>query len=36
MLLFGAVAIAAGLLAFKLPETLGVKLPETVEDAERL
>lgn len=36
MLLFGAVAIAAGLSAFKLPETLGKKLPETVEEAEKL
>lgn len=36
MLLFGGVAIVAGLLALKLPETLGIKLPESVEDAERL
>lgn len=36
MLLFGGVAITAGLLALKLPETLGVKLPETVEEAKKL
>ena len=36
MLLFGAVAVLAGILAFKLPETLGCKLPETVEEAENL
>ncbi|KAF2905671.1 hypothetical protein ILUMI_00505 [Ignelater luminosus] len=36
MLLFGGVAIVAGLLALKLPETLGIKLPESVEDAERI
>ncbi|KAF5303034.1 hypothetical protein FQR65_LT08363 [Abscondita terminalis] len=36
MLLFGIVAISAGLLALKLPETLGIKLPETVIDAMRL
>ncbi|RZC05036.1 organic cation transporter protein [Asbolus verrucosus] len=36
MLLFGGVAVAAGMLALKLPETLGIKLPETVEEAENL
>lgn len=34
MILFGTIAISAGLLALKLPETLGNKLPETVEEAK--
>ncbi|KAJ8969983.1 hypothetical protein NQ317_007030, partial [Molorchus minor] len=34
MLLFGGTAILAGLLALRLPETFGIKLPETVEEAE--
>lgn len=33
MLLFGGMAVLAGLLALKLPETIGKKLPETVEEA---
>jgi OCT family organic cation transporter-like MFS transporter 4/5 len=36
MLLFGGVAVLAGVLALKLPETLGNKLPETVDEAESL
>lgn len=36
MLLFGVVAIIAGLLALKLPETFGIKLPETVEEAKNI
>ncbi|KAJ8936299.1 hypothetical protein NQ318_001492 [Aromia moschata] len=36
MILFGGVAILAGLLALKLPETFGIKLPETVEEAEKI
>ncbi|CAG9859099.1 unnamed protein product [Phyllotreta striolata] len=36
MLIFGFLAIGAGLLAFKLPETYGSKLPETAEEAELL
>lgn len=36
MILFGIVGILAGVLAFVLPETLGIKLPETVEEAEKI
>ncbi|XP_018566487.1 organic cation transporter protein isoform X2 [Anoplophora glabripennis] len=36
MLLFGGVAILAGLLALYLPETFGIKLPETAEEAEQI
>lgn len=36
MVLFGGVAILAALLALKLPETNGRKLPETIEDALKL
>lgn len=36
MLLFGGVAVVAGVLALKLPETLNTKLPETVDEAESL
>ena len=32
--LFGVVTFVAGLLTLILPETLGKKLPETIEDAE--
>ena len=32
--LFGVVIFVAGLLTLNLPETLGKKLPETIEDAE--
>lgn len=33
MILFGSVAFIAGVLALKLPETAGKKLPENVEEA---
>lgn len=36
LILFGAVALVAGLLALLLPETLGYKLPDTAEEAERI
>lgn len=36
MLTFGGLAILAGGLALKLPETFGVKLPETILEAKRL
>ncbi|KAI5633329.1 major facilitator superfamily domain-containing protein [Phthorimaea operculella] len=34
--LFGAMALLSGLLIFLTPETLGTKLPDTMEDAEEL
>nr|XP_015207164.1 PREDICTED: organic cation transporter protein-like [Lepisosteus oculatus] len=34
--LFGTMATGASLLALRLPETLGRKLPETLEDGEKL
>ena len=33
-LIFGVVATVAGLLTLILPETLGHKMPDTVEEAE--
>ncbi|KAJ6645244.1 Solute carrier family 22 member 8, partial [Pseudolycoriella hygida] len=36
LLLFGSVSFFGGILALLLPETLGEKLPDTVEEAERL
>lgn len=36
MFLFAAAALAAGVLALWLPETLGKPMPDTVEEAERL
>ena len=32
--LFGVIAISAGLLSLLLPETLGKQLPESIEEAE--
>ncbi|XP_068617414.1 organic cation transporter protein-like [Battus philenor] len=34
--LFGSFAILSGLLIFTTPETLGITLPDTIEEAERL
>ncbi|XP_045449924.1 organic cation transporter protein-like [Melitaea cinxia] len=34
--LFGSLALLSGLLIFSTPETLGTKLPNTIEDAEHL
>lgn len=36
LLLFGTVAFISGLLAIWLPETLGKKLPDTIEEAENI
>nr|CAD7417895.1 unnamed protein product [Timema poppensis] len=36
LLLFGAVALLAGLLALFFPETLGKKLPDTVDEIKKL
>ena len=36
LLLFGAVAFVSGVLATMLPETLGIKLPDTIEEAESI
>lgn len=36
LLLFGVVAFISGLLASQLPETLGIKLPDTIEEAENI
>lgn len=36
LLLFGTVAFISGLLATMLPETLGQKLPDTIEEAENI
>lgn len=36
LLVFGVVAFVAGILAIFLPETLGMKLPTTIEEAENL
>ncbi|XP_050669873.1 organic cation transporter protein-like isoform X1 [Leptidea sinapis] len=33
---FGSMALAASVLVFSLPETINVRLPDTIEDAERL
>ena len=34
LIIFGAVTLLGGILSFILPETRGVKLPDTIEDAE--
>ncbi|XP_074033248.1 organic cation transporter protein-like [Leptinotarsa decemlineata] len=36
MIVFGGLAISAGILAMNLPETRGIKLPETVEEAKNI
>lgn len=36
LLLFGSVALISGTLATLLPETLGMKLPDTIEEAENI
>lgn len=36
LLLFGIVAFISGVLATMLPETLGRKLPDTIEEAENI
>lgn len=36
LLIFGAFAFMSGLLATTLPETLGQKLPHTIEEAENI
>ena len=35
-LIFGGSAVIGGVVSVMLPETKGVKLPETVEDVERI
>lgn len=36
MLIFGSMATIAGLLALLFPETLNIKLPDTIEEAENI
>lgn len=36
LILFGSMALAAGLLSLIFPETLGTKLPDTVREAENI
>jgi hypothetical protein len=36
LLLFGIVSFIAGMLALLFPETLGARLPDTVEELENL
>lgn len=36
LVVFGLFAFIAGMLAFLLPETLGSKLPDTIEEAEKI
>ena len=36
MLIMGVSSVLGGLLAFALPETLGSKLPENVEDVQKM
>lgn len=35
LIIFGAVTLLGGVLTFILPETRGVKLPDTIDDAEK-
>lgn len=36
LIVFGAFAFISGVLALTLPETLGEKLPDTIEEAENM
>jgi OCT family organic cation transporter-like MFS transporter 1 len=36
LLLFGVMSVFSGLLALYFPETLNVKLPDTIEEAENI
>jgi hypothetical protein len=36
LLLFGGMSVFSGLLALYFPETLNVKLPDTIEEAENI
>ncbi|XP_028027458.1 organic cation transporter protein-like [Bombyx mandarina] len=36
VIFFGTLAVLAGMLVFTLPETINVRLPDTIEEAERL
>ena len=36
LMIFGSFAFISGVLALFLPETLGIKLPDTIEEAENI
>ncbi|XP_014213787.1 organic cation transporter protein-like [Copidosoma floridanum] len=36
LVLFGSMGLTAGLMSLSFPETLGMKLPDTIEEAERI